>query len=168
MTADHGEQLGDHGLQQKLGWFEESHHIVGIVRDPAEPADATRGTVIDRFTENVDVFPTLCDVMGIEVPLQCDGVPLTPLVHGEEPPWWRDAAHWEYDWRDTLLGGGPARVAVGPTARATAPGRAPHGLAGLRAVRQRLVEVLRPRRRPDVAHRDHGSRPSCSRRPRRC
>ena len=93
VTADHGEQLGDHGLQQKLGWFEESHHVLGIVRDPSDQADATRGTVIDRFTENVDVFPTLCDAMGIDVPVQCDGVPLTPLVHGIDPPWWRDAAH---------------------------------------------------------------------------
>ena len=107
VTADHGEQLGDHGLQQKVGWFEESHHIIGIVRDPSTAADSTRGTVIERFTENVDVFPTLCEAMGIEVPVQCDGVPLTPLLHGEEPPWWRDAAHWEFDWRDALLAFGP-------------------------------------------------------------
>ena len=107
VTSDHGEQLGDHGLQQKLGWFEESYHVVGIVRDPSAEADAARGTVVDRFTENVDVFPTLCDAMGIEVPMQCDGVPLTPLVRGQDPPWWRDAAHWEYDWRDTMLGAGP-------------------------------------------------------------
>jgi hypothetical protein len=45
--------------------------------------------------------------MGIDVPTQCDGVPLTPLLHGEEPPWWRDAAHWEFDWRDTMMGAGP-------------------------------------------------------------
>jgi arylsulfatase A-like enzyme len=107
VTADHGELLGDHGLQQKFGWFEESHHIVGIVRDPSAAADATRGVVVDRFTENVDVFPTLCDAMNIEIPVQCDGLPLTPLLHGEEPPWWRDAAHWEFDWRDALLGFGP-------------------------------------------------------------
>ena len=37
VTADHAEQLGDHGLIQKLGYFEESHHIVGIVRDPRHP-----------------------------------------------------------------------------------------------------------------------------------
>ena len=66
------------------------------------------------------------------------------------------------------IGDGAARVAVGPPARAPAPRRAPHRRARLRAVRQRLVAVLRPRRRPDVAHR--GRRPGawCSRRPRRC
>jgi arylsulfatase A-like enzyme len=90
VVADHGEHLGDHGLIQKGGYFEESQHIVGIVRDP-RPA-AARGVLVERFTENVDIFPTLCEAMGIPTPAQCDGLPLTPLIHGAEPPWWRDAA----------------------------------------------------------------------------
>ncbi len=106
LTSDHGEQAGDHGLIQKMGWFEESHHVVGIVRDPRHPE--AHGSTVERFTENVDAFPTLCDVMGIEVPAQVDGLPLTPFLHGEDPPWWRDAAHWEFDWRGYLIGQEPA------------------------------------------------------------
>ena len=106
VTADHGEQLGDHGYIQKAGFFEQSHHVVGIVRDPAAPQG--HGTVVERFTENVDVLPTICEAVGAEVPLQCDGVPLTPLLRGEEPPWWRDAASWEYDWRFAFIGDEPA------------------------------------------------------------
>ena len=34
LTSDHGEQLGDHWLTEKLGWFEQSYHIPCIVRDP--------------------------------------------------------------------------------------------------------------------------------------
>ena len=104
ITSDHGEQLGDHGYVQKAGFFEQSYHIPAIVRDPA--ATAGHGTTIEMFTENVDVFPTLCDVMGIDVPAQCDGLPLTPFLRGEEPPWWRSAAHWEYDWRTSFIGSG--------------------------------------------------------------
>jgi arylsulfatase A-like enzyme len=102
VTADHGEQLGDHGLIQKVGYFEESHHIVGIVRDPRHPE--VHGTAVERFTENVDLYPTICEALGQEVPAQADGLPLTPFLEGEEPRWWRDAAHWEYDWRGELIG----------------------------------------------------------------
>jgi arylsulfatase A-like enzyme len=105
VTADHGEQLGDHGLVQKLGYWESSHHILGIVRDPTIPE--TFGSTVERFTENVDVMPTLCAAMGIDVPLQCDGMPLQPLLRDARVAW-RDAAHWEYDYREHLL-----RVGVG-------------------------------------------------------
>lgn len=107
VTADHGEQAGDQGLKEKLGFFEASYHVVGIVRDPRHPE--AHGTVVDAFTENVDVLPTICDAIGVEVPLQCDGVPLTPFLRGEVPPWWRGAAHWEYDWRFVHIPNGPHR-----------------------------------------------------------
>ena len=102
VTSDHGEQLGDHGLIQKLGFFEQSYHILGIVRDPRYPQ--AHGTVVGRFTENIDIFPTICDAIGVDVPVQCDGLPLTPFLTRVEPPWWRDRAHWEYDWRDQFIG----------------------------------------------------------------
>ena len=101
VTADHGEQLCDQGLVQKLGWFESSYHIVSIIRDPRLPAG--HGTVVTDFTENVDVMPTLCEALGAPVPLQCDGLPLTPFLRGERPPHWRDEAHWEWDWRDVFI-----------------------------------------------------------------
>ena len=106
VTADHGEQLGDHGLLQKAGFLEQSFHILGLARDP-RPGGA-RGAVVEAFTENVDVFPTLCEAMALPVPAQCDGAPLTPFLRGESPPWWRDAAHWEYDWRFGLIADGPS------------------------------------------------------------
>jgi len=105
VTSDHGDELGDHGLVQKGGFFEGSYHVLGLVRDPRHPA--THGSTVRRFTENVDVFPTLCDALGIETPLQCDGLPLTPFLRGEPPRWWRDAAHWEFDWRFVLVPNGP-------------------------------------------------------------
>ncbi|MFM8553815.1 MAG: sulfatase-like hydrolase/transferase [Acidimicrobiales bacterium] len=101
VTADHAELLGDHGLREKVGYWETSQHIPCIIRDPRHGGSA--GAVVERFTENVDIMPTLCDAMGIPVPHQCDGFPLTPFLRGEEPPVWRDAAHWEYDWRFALV-----------------------------------------------------------------
>lgn len=99
VSSDHGEQLGDHGLVQKVGWFEESHHVPLIWRDPR----FTGGRVIDAFTESVDVMPTLAETWEQPIPLQCDGLPLTPFLAGEHPAWWRDAATWEFDWRFALI-----------------------------------------------------------------
>ncbi len=97
VTSDHGEQLCDHGLIEKLAFFEQSYHVPCIVRDPRH--GIAYGTVVEAFTENVDLLPTICDAIGVAVPLQCDGLPLTPFLEGRKPEWWRSAAHWEWDWR---------------------------------------------------------------------
>jgi arylsulfatase A-like enzyme len=99
VTSDHGEQLGDHGLIGKSGFFEASFHIPCLVRGPGVAGEQ----VVGAFTENVDVFPTLAQAMGLEVPAQCDGAALTPFLRGEPPASWRDAAHWEFDWRSASI-----------------------------------------------------------------
>lgn len=100
-TADHGEQLGDHGLLGKLGWFDQSYHLPLIICDPAN--HAMQGRRVDAFTEAVDLMPTILDWLGVPVPRACDGETLTPLLRGETPAAWRDAVHFEYD----LRGGWP-------------------------------------------------------------
>ena len=101
VTSDHGEQMGDHGLVQKAGFFEQSYYIPCIVRDPTKPQ--AHGRVVEAFSENIDIFPTLCEAMGVPVPAQCDGAALTPWLRGETPAGWREAAHWEYDARPSLI-----------------------------------------------------------------
>ena len=34
LTSDHGDQIGDHWLMEKLGYWDESYHVPMIVRDP--------------------------------------------------------------------------------------------------------------------------------------
>lgn len=101
VTSDHGEQLGDHGLMEKLGYFESSYHVPAIVSDPRYAT--AHGRVVEAFTENVDIMPTLADILGQDVPQSCDGLPLTAWIEGSDPPWWRTAAHWEYDWSWLVL-----------------------------------------------------------------
>lgn len=103
LTADHGDQMGDHWLKEKLGWWDESYHIPLIVVDPRADADGTRGTAVDRFTESVDVMPTILTWLGLEVPINVDGRELQPFLHdGEAPADWRTAAHWQWDFRDPV------------------------------------------------------------------
>jgi arylsulfatase A-like enzyme len=103
VTSDHGEQLGDHWLIEKLGFFDESYRIPLIVRWPGMTGPA--GRVVDAFTESVDVLPTLVDLCGGSAPEFCDGASLRPFLDSDRegsstPDGWRDAVHVEYDFRD--------------------------------------------------------------------
>ena len=101
ITADHGDQLGDHGLKDKLGFFPQSYHVIGLWRDPHAP---NAGREVTGFTENIDLLPTLCDVLGVDEPAQCDGRSLTALLRGDDVPW-RRAAHYEWDFRTYFIRG---------------------------------------------------------------
>ena len=115
-TSDHGEQLGDHRLLGKLGWFDQSFHLPLIVRDPSR--GAARGRVVQAFTEAVDLMPTILDWLELDIPAACDGVSLLPWLRGATPPLWRDAAHFEFDlrggWPDPSRMGGTIPDEAGP------------------------------------------------------
>jgi arylsulfatase A-like enzyme len=96
-TSDHAEMMGDHWALGKGGYFDGSQHIPLIVRDPLA---AVRGRQVEAVTESIDVFPTLLERLGVEPTHHPDGRSLTPFLAGSTPDDWRDAAHWEFDFRD--------------------------------------------------------------------
>jgi len=99
ITSDHGEQLGDHHLFGKLGFYDQSFHIPLVIKLP-KSMGGVRGKTVEAFTESVDVMPTILDVLGQEIPRQCDGRSLLPWLRGETPTNWRDAVTWLFDYRD--------------------------------------------------------------------
>ncbi len=111
VTADHGEMLGDHWMLGKQGYFDEAFHVPLIVRDPRRAADAGRGRTVERFTEAVDVMPTVLEWLGLALPRQCDGRSLLPFTRGETPADWRSAVHWEFVFRG--VGGGDVESDLG-------------------------------------------------------
>ncbi len=118
-TSDHGEQLGDHWQFAKYGYFDQSFHVPLIVRDPRAEAQQARGHQTDAFTEGVDVMPTILECLGVDIPSQCDGEPLTRFCRGETPVNWREEAHWGFDFRNfkdsddnTILGLKPDQCSV--------------------------------------------------------
>jgi arylsulfatase A-like enzyme len=90
--------LGDHWTWGKETLFDAAVRTPLIVKSPMV-AGGARGRVVEAFTEHVDVTPTILDHIGVEVPLQCDGRSLRPFLEGGQPGKWRDAAHWEFDFR---------------------------------------------------------------------
>lgn len=102
LTSDHAEMMGDHFTLGKGGFFDGSYHVPLIVRDPRRTGGA--GRMVEKFTEAVDIMPTLIELMGEEVPAHLDGRSLRPFIDGVEPETWRDAAHWEHDFRSVGSG----------------------------------------------------------------
>lgn len=101
-TSDHAEMAGDHWSFGKGGFFDGSYHIPLVIRDPAHARGA--GRVVDSFTSAADIFPTLAERLGLSPGNAVDGASLTPFLEGDDPAVWRDAAFFEYDFRDVETG----------------------------------------------------------------
>jgi arylsulfatase A-like enzyme len=112
LTSDHAEMMGDHFMLGKGGFFDQSFHIPLIIRDPR--LRKTAGSVVDKFTEAVDVMPTLLDLLGTTLPAHLDGRSLAPFLRGKKPSGWRDAAHWEFDFRSIEKGSAERHFGLKP------------------------------------------------------
>ena len=104
----------------KGGFFDGSYHIPLIIRDP-RPAQGG-GRKVDAFTEAVDILPTVLDLLGGDASGHLDGRSLAPFLEGDSRPSWRDAAHWEFDFR-SIAKGAQGRDAFRHRARANATSR---------------------------------------------
>jgi arylsulfatase A-like enzyme len=91
LTSDHGEELADHGLWEHNWMFQTNLRIPLIVSWPNGPESMGRGRRVDALVESIDVFPTVCDLLGIAPPApspadeyaRVDGRSLLPLLRGE-------------------------------------------------------------------------------------
>jgi len=79
ITADHGQDFYDHGILGGESMFQSMIHIPLIIRYPGE-LNAQR---IRTPVSTIDIFPTLLDMLDIEIPEDIDGVSLLPLMKGE-------------------------------------------------------------------------------------
>ena len=84
LTGDHGEGLGDHG-ESSHGFFiyDSTIHVPLIIRPPGGIAG---GRVVDTAVSHVDLYPTVLDAVGIEMPQPVHGESLTAFLRGEDPP----------------------------------------------------------------------------------
>lgn len=81
LWGDHGWHLGEHSIWGKHSLFEESLHAPLIVIDPSV---VNAGQSSDAIVETVDIFPTLCDLTGLEIPDFVTGSSLRPMLQDSE------------------------------------------------------------------------------------
>ncbi len=105
-TSDHGENLGDHWAFAKYTYFEQTFHVPLIICDPSATADQSRGSLIEVFTESVDIMSTILDAISRVIPDECDGQSLLPFCRSEQAEHWRDETHMEFELRSPYDGEG--------------------------------------------------------------
>ena len=79
-TGDHGESLGQHG-ESTHGYFAYNSTVwvpLIVVSPGMKPA------VVDQNVCHVDIFPTVCDVLGLEEPDFLQGISLVPVLKGKK------------------------------------------------------------------------------------
>ncbi len=94
-TSDHGFHLGEHDFWAKVSLHEESARVPLIIRHPGKaPA------VCESFTELLDLYPTLAEACGLNVPERLQGHSLLPMLDDPSASV-RDAAFCVHVWRGT-------------------------------------------------------------------
>jgi arylsulfatase A-like enzyme len=95
LHADHGESLGEHGVfGHGINVYDPVQHVPLLMR---WPAGLPRGRRIPHQVRNLDMFPTILDLMGVKLTVPVDGQSLLPLSTG------RDAGDQEEIYVETYL-----------------------------------------------------------------
>ncbi len=82
VTADHGEDLGDHGRYGHWSTYEECAHVPLLLK---LPHGRFAGTRVTDQVQLADLFPTLCEAAGLSPPEGLDGSSLLPVIAGQRP-----------------------------------------------------------------------------------
>lgn len=93
--GDNGFLFGEHGLIDKRNAYEASMRVPLLAWAPQLIKPQTR---IPEMIMNVDIAPTVLDLVGMEKPGQMQGYSFLPLLKGQPVSDWRDKVYYEYYW----------------------------------------------------------------------
>ncbi len=82
-TSDHGDNLAERGLIQKMVFFNQAQLIPCIIRSPS----GVKGWESKALTDQFDIVATMLDITGAEPPVTPHGISLVPQIKaGQNDP----------------------------------------------------------------------------------
>jgi arylsulfatase A-like enzyme len=97
LWSDHGWNLGEHTLWCKHSCYETSMRIPLLIRVPG----VTTGQRTSALVEAIDLYPTLSELCGLEIPDHVQGRSLAPLLT-DPGQTWKEFAIGRFQKGDTL------------------------------------------------------------------
>jgi iduronate 2-sulfatase len=79
LWGDHGWNLGNHQLWCKHCTFESSLRTPLIMKVP----NSNSGKHSSSIVEFIDIYPSLCELAGIDLPAHLEGESFVPIIHGK-------------------------------------------------------------------------------------
>ena len=79
-TGDNGLAVGQHGLMGKQSLYDHSIRIPLILAGKGVEAGARR----DDYVYLMDIYPTLCELCGLDIPASVEGKSFLPALSGED------------------------------------------------------------------------------------
>lgn len=83
LWGDHGYHLTDHGLWRKNTQYQQAMRCPLIIKVPG----LTKGDATENIAQNIDIYPTLLDLLGLSPDLQLQGRSLLPLLENPDTSW---------------------------------------------------------------------------------
>jgi arylsulfatase len=81
-AADHGENMAEH---EHITWFNHGYMYDSVVRIPfaiSFPPQLPQGRRIETQVREIDIMPTILDLVGAPIPETSQGMSLVPLISG--------------------------------------------------------------------------------------
>lgn len=90
LWSDHGWHLGDMGVWGKATNYEIATRVPLVINTPDMP-ESTRGQKTKALVELVDIYPTLAELSGLELPDHLEGQSFVPLLDNPKRTWKKTA-----------------------------------------------------------------------------
>lgn len=84
--SDHGWHLGDMGIWGKATNYEIATRVPLMIWTPDMPK-GSQGKTTDALVELVDMYPTLAELAGLEIPKHVEGTSFKPLIEHPDMAW---------------------------------------------------------------------------------